>query len=50
MLYQRKKFIERLDTNPYILCCSNGVIDLKIRFLETGTPEDMCSLSTNTRI
>jgi P4 family phage/plasmid primase-like protien len=47
MLYQ-EKFIERLDTNPYILCCSNGVIDLKNKIFRDGTPEDMCSLSTNT--
>lgn len=46
ILYQ-EKFIEKLDTNSYLLCCSNGVIDIKQKLFREGRPEDMCSLSTN---
>jgi len=41
------KFIERLDTNKYLLGCKNGVIDFKLKCLRDGKPEDMVSLSTN---
>ena len=41
------KFIERLDTNPKLLCCSNGIFDFTLKKMRDGTPEDMCSLCTN---
>ena len=42
-----KNFIELLDINPYLLCCKNGVLDLKNKVFRDGKPTDMCSLSTN---
>lgn len=40
-------FEEKLDLNPNIVCCKNGVIDLKNKCFREGLPSDMCSLSTN---
>ncbi len=42
-----EKFLDKLDTNPYLLCCSNGVIDLQNKIFRDGKPSDYCSLSTN---
>lgn len=41
------KFEEKLDKNPMLLCCANGIVDLEQKCLRDGTPEDMCSLCTN---
>lgn len=41
------KFLERLDTNPDLLAFENGVINLQTMEFRHGTPEDMCSLSTD---
>jgi P4 family phage/plasmid primase-like protien len=46
-LYYKEKFVEGLDTNPFLLCCSNGVFDFKTKTFRDGVPEDMLSLSTN---
>ena len=40
-------FEEKLDLNPNLVCCYNGVIDLKNKEFREGKPSDMCSLSTN---
>lgn len=40
-------FEEKLDLNPNLVCCNNGVIDLKNKCFREGLPSDMCSLSTN---
>jgi P4 family phage/plasmid primase-like protien len=45
-LYKKEKFIDNLDINPYLLCCSNGVIDFRNNEFREGMPDDMCSLST----
>jgi P4 family phage/plasmid primase-like protien len=42
-----QKFVDKLDLNPYLLCCKNGVIDIKNRIFREGKPSDMCSISTN---
>ena len=42
-----EKFMDKLDTNPYLSCCSNGVIDLQHGIFRDGQPSDFCSLSTN---
>lgn len=40
-------FINKLDTNPYILCFKNGVIDFKEKVFRDGRPEDCVSKCTN---
>lgn len=40
-------FMNKLDTNPYLLCFKNGVIDFKEKCFRPGRPEDYISLSTN---
>jgi P4 family phage/plasmid primase-like protien len=42
-----QKFVEKLDLNPYLLCCKNGVVDIKNKLFRVGKPSDMCSISTN---
>ena len=46
-ILKQDNFIERLDTNRYLLCCSNGVVDLKQKVFRDGRPDDMISLCTN---
>ena len=41
------KFLDLLDSNPYLLCCKNGVIDVKERTFRAGRAEDYLSKSTN---
>ncbi len=41
------KFLEELDKNPNLLCCANGVIDLKNKVFRPAKPADKCSKSTN---
>lgn len=40
-------FEEKLDLDPNLVCCNNGVIDLQNKSFRNGLPSDMCSLSTN---
>lgn len=37
-------FVERLDSDPYLFCFQNGVVDLRTMVLRDGQPEDMISL------
>jgi P4 family phage/plasmid primase-like protien len=46
-LFYDPQFLEKLDTNPYLLCFNNGVVDFKTRSFRKGNPEDYLSLSTN---
>jgi P4 family phage/plasmid primase-like protien len=39
-------FMEKLDTNPYLLCFENGVVDFKEKVFRVGYPEDYVSKST----
>ena len=39
-------FLQKLDTNPYILCFNNGVVDFKTKNFRKGYPEDYISKST----
>lgn len=41
-----ENFLAKLDANPRLLCCENGVIDLKNGHFRPGQPQDYCSLST----
>ena len=39
-------FLNLLDTNPYLLCCTNGVWDFKEKRFRDGKPEDYLSKCT----
>jgi P4 family phage/plasmid primase-like protien len=41
------QFMEKLDTNPYLLCFNNGVIDFKQNLFRKGIPDDCISKTTN---
>jgi P4 family phage/plasmid primase-like protien len=46
-LFHDAQFMEKLDTNPYLLCFENGVVDFKEKIFRKGLPEDYISKSTN---
>jgi len=41
------EFYSKLDTNPNLLCCKNGVIDFENKEFREGLPDDYVSLCTN---
>ena len=45
-LFYDGEFLGKLDTNPYLLCCKNGVFDFKEKIFRNGIPEDNISMST----
>jgi len=45
-LFYDGQFLEKLDVNPYLLCCNNGVIDFKEKVFRRGYPEDHLSKTT----
>jgi P4 family phage/plasmid primase-like protien len=40
-------FLRNMDENPYLLCFTNGVYDLKAAHFRDGCPDDYISLCTN---
>ena len=46
-LFYDDEFYERLDSNPYLLCCKNGVIDFKYKCFRPGYPEDYLTKCTD---
>lgn len=44
--FYKKDFLKKLDSNPYLIHFTNGVMDLRDNKLRAGTPEDYISLST----
>ena len=46
-LFYDPEFYERLDSNPYLLGCKNGVIDFKAKVFRKGRPDDYITKSTN---
>ena len=46
-LFYEKKFIDKLDKNPYLMCFNNGVVDFKNKIFRNGEPDDYISISTN---
>lgn len=46
-LFYEKKFIDKLDKNPNLMCFENGVIDFKNKLFRNGEPDDYISISTN---
>jgi P4 family phage/plasmid primase-like protien len=47
-LFYDGNFMDKLDTNPNLMCFNNGVIDFKEKIFRNGRPEDCLSLCTNT--
>lgn len=45
-LFHDPLFMEKLDTNQYLLCFENGVVDFKEKVFRKGYPEDYISKST----
>lgn len=41
------KFLDLLDSNPYLLCFKNGVLDIKNREFRAGRPDDYLEKCTN---
>lgn len=49
-IFYDRDFINKLDNcevNEFLICCGNGVYDLKNKQFREGRPEDYISLSTN---
>lgn len=46
-LFYDKDFLNKLDTNPYLLCFNNYVVDFKNKLHRKGQPDDYISKCTN---
>jgi P4 family phage/plasmid primase-like protien len=46
-LFRDAKFNQKIDSNPYLLCFKNGVIDFKEKVFRRGHPEDYLTKCTN---
>lgn len=45
-LFYNSEFVRKLDTNRYLLCFNNGVVDFKTKEFRRGYPEDYVSKTT----
>ena len=45
-IFYDARFLEKIDTNPYLLCFTNGVYDFKEKIFRDGRPEDYCGICT----
>jgi len=46
-MFYDSEFMDNIDKNQYLLCCSNGVWDFKEKVFRVGKPEDYISKTTN---
>ena len=46
-LFYDKDFMNKLDSNPYLLCFNNFVVDFNNKIYRKGKPDDFISKSTN---
>jgi len=45
-LFWDQSIIEKLDTNPYLMCFTNGVVDFKNKVFRQGYPQDYITKTT----
>jgi len=45
--FHDKDFITKMDENPNLLVCENGVYDAEAKIFRDGRPDDYCTKSTN---
>lgn len=45
-IFHDPEFMNKLDTNPYLLCFKNGVVDFENKLFRKGYPDDYLSKST----
>ena len=45
-IFYDKNFIDKMDSNKYLMCFSNGVVDFKNRIFRDGLPQDYITKST----
>jgi len=45
-LFYDEEFNNKIDTNPELLCCENGIWDLNAGIFRDGKPDDYISIST----
>ena len=46
ILFHDRDFIRKMDSNPWLLCFTNGVVDFKRKEFRAGNPEDYITKST----
>ena len=46
-IFYDKKFYEKVDDNPHLLCFNNGVVDFTNNIFRNGKPDDYLSKCTN---
>ncbi len=46
-LFYDKEFLNKLDSNPYLMCFNNYVVDIKNKTHRKGRPDDFISKSTH---
>jgi P4 family phage/plasmid primase-like protien len=44
--FYKKDFVEKMDENPNLLVCENGVYDTENKIFRDGRPDDYCTKST----
>ena len=49
-LFYDKDFIRRMDSNKYLMCFKNGVVDFKNKLIRPGYPQDYITKSTHISI
>jgi len=45
-IFYNGKFTKKVDTNKYLMCFNNGVVDIKAKTFRDGIPEDYVTKST----
>ena len=45
-LFYDKDFVKNMDTNKYLLCFNNGVVDFKLKTFRDGYPQDYITKTT----
>jgi P4 family phage/plasmid primase-like protien len=48
-LFYDPEFIKNMDSNKYLMCFTNGVVDFKNKIFRDGYPQDYITKSTNIR-